>query len=409
MGQIEEAWAKGMSRRKALLALSGMFAASPAALHAQLDPRDFREHRRSPSIDELLDAFDFEEIAYANLPRQIYDYTAQGAFGEWTARRNRHVFDWVDLVEQPGVAPESVDASIEILGIRMEYPILIAPTAQMVPLHPTGEIGMYQAATAARVPMIVSTNSSTPQPDIAAGASGPRWIQLYPSQNLEVTRNRTDMFQEAGAQAIVVTIDQQADWYDRRSHNRWLAGNIPGAGATAGAARQGQLVTSLSGPLRYGVPAPNRMWYTWDFMEQVREGIDVPVLIKGVLSAQDARTCVERGFDGIVVSNHGGRSLDYSPSSLEVLPEIADAVAGRIPVLIDSGFRRGSDALKALALGADAVCFGRGPRWGLAAFGPPGAQRLLEILQAELREAMARTGRRTLAAVDRTAVRTNFA
>jgi isopentenyl diphosphate isomerase/L-lactate dehydrogenase-like FMN-dependent dehydrogenase len=151
------------------------------------------------------------------------------------------------------------------------------------------------------------------------------------------------------------------------------------------------------------------MWYTWDFLEQIRDMVDVPVLIKGVLSARDARTIVERGFDGLIVSNHGGRSLDYSPSSLEVLPEIADAVAGRIPVLIDSGFRRGSDAFKALALGANGVFFGRAPRWGLAAYGPAGVTRILEIFQAELREAMAKTGRRTLAAVDRTAVRTNFA
>jgi isopentenyl diphosphate isomerase/L-lactate dehydrogenase-like FMN-dependent dehydrogenase len=132
------------------------------------------------------------------------------------------------------------------------------------------------------------------------------------------------------------------------------------------------------------------------------------MLIKGVLTAEDARLAVERGLDGIIVSNHGGRSLDYGPSTLEVLPEISEAVGGRVPVLIDSGFRRGVDVLKALALGADAVCFGRATRWALGAFGTPGVQRLLEMLQAELVTAMAASGRRSLADLDRTAVKTRF-
>jgi len=132
------------------------------------------------------------------------------------------------------------------------------------------------------------------------------------------------------------------------------------------------------------------------------------MLAKGVLTAHDARLCVENGLDGIIVSNHGGRALDYSPSSLEVLPEIVDAVGGKIPVLVDGGFRRGSDVLKALALGASAVCLGRVPRWGVAAFGAPGVQRVLEILQSELVQAMAHTGRPTLASIDRTLVRTDF-
>jgi isopentenyl diphosphate isomerase/L-lactate dehydrogenase-like FMN-dependent dehydrogenase len=132
------------------------------------------------------------------------------------------------------------------------------------------------------------------------------------------------------------------------------------------------------------------------------------MLAKGVLTARDARLCIEHGLDGIIVSNHGGRALDYSPSSLEVLPEIVDAVGGKVPVLIDGGFRRGSDILKALALGASAVCLGRVPRWGLGSFGAPGVQRVLEIMQTELVLAMAHTGRPSLASIDRTLVRTDF-
>jgi 4-hydroxymandelate oxidase len=170
------------------------------------------------------------------------------------------------------------------------------------------------------------------------------------------------------------------------------------AAVPAGAAR---------GAWKYRVD-PRRMWYSWKYLDDIRPFIKGPMLLKGIITADDAKVCVERGYDGIIVSNHGGRGMDYVPSTLEVLPEIVDAVGGKIPVLIDSGFRRGADLVKAIALGASAVCLGRAPRWGLGAYGPAGVQRLLEIIQLEFREAMARTGRTTLAALDRTAVRTNF-
>jgi 4-hydroxymandelate oxidase len=163
----------------------------------------------------------------------------------------------------------------------------------------------------------------------------------------------------------------------------------------------------VRGPRRYRVD-PRRLWYSWKYLDDIRPFIKGPMVIKGILTAEDAKICVERGYDGIIVSNHGGRSMDYGPSTLEVLPEIVDAVGGKIPVLIDSGFRRGSDVVKAIALGASAVCMGRAPRWGLGAFGPAGVQRLLEIVQAEFREAMAKTGRTRLAELDRTVLKTNF-
>jgi isopentenyl diphosphate isomerase/L-lactate dehydrogenase-like FMN-dependent dehydrogenase len=142
--------------------------------------------------------------------------------------------------------------------------------------------------------------------------------------------------------------------------------------------------------------------------DELRRQVKVPLLAKGILTAEDARLCLEHGLDGIYVSNHGGRSLDYTASTLEVLPEIVDAVTGKVPILFDSGVRRGADALKALALGAKAVCLGRVPRWGLGAYGAPGVQRILEILQAELAHAMAYTGRSNLASIDRSLVRTDF-
>jgi isopentenyl diphosphate isomerase/L-lactate dehydrogenase-like FMN-dependent dehydrogenase len=214
---------------------------------------------------------------------------------------------------------------------------------------------------------------------------------------MKVSRDRVERAQAAGARAIAVTVDQQALFYERQAHNRYLS-MARAAPPSAPAAKP---------PNPYRV-SDSRLWYDWTFIEQIRPFIKVPVLIKGILTPEDAKQCVEHGMDGIVVSNHGGRSLDYGPSTLEVLPEIVEAVRGRIPVIIDSGFRRGSDVFKALALGAKAVCVGRVPRWGLAAYGAEGVQRVLEILQNELTVTMAHAGRPDLESIGRSAVQADF-
>jgi isopentenyl diphosphate isomerase/L-lactate dehydrogenase-like FMN-dependent dehydrogenase len=194
---------------------------------------------------------------------------------------------------------------------------------------------------------------------------------------------------------VVVTIDQQAAEFERSLHDRNLNITRPGAPRR----------TTPKNPYRI---QENRLFYTWKLLEQIRRMVKVPMLAKGILTAEDAKLCLECGLDGVYVSNHGGRSLDYSPATLEVLPEIVDAVGGKVPVVFDGGVRRGADVLKALALGARAVCLGRVPRWGLGAYGAAGVQRILEILQAETLQAMAYTGRPTLASIDHTMVRTDF-
>jgi isopentenyl diphosphate isomerase/L-lactate dehydrogenase-like FMN-dependent dehydrogenase len=244
--------------------------------------------------------------------------------------------------------------------------------------------------------MIISNVSSQPVEKIVAGAAGPTWFQFYPRHSLDESRKVLEQAQAAGCLAVVVTVDQQATFYERTQRMR----NVGGAPRPP--------VSRPSGMKNaYRVP-DRRLWYEWSYFDRIRPFIKVPMLIKGVLTAEDARLSIERGLDGIIVSNHGGRSLDYGPSTIEVLPEIAAAVGGRVPLLVDSGFRRGTDVLKALALGADAVCFGRATRWALGAFGPPGAQRVLEMLQAELVAAMAASGRGSLADLDASAVRARF-
>lgn len=396
MGKIERAWRQGFSRREALFGLASFLAASPL-VNAQRDPWPLGPHRRFLGFDEMRDVFDFEPIFRANVPLSIYDYTAHGTESEFTLYRNRDAFEWVDLIASGGVDPADVDTSTELFGRTMNSPIMLAPTARQRDLHPDGELGMHRAATTVGTTMIVSNVSSFPFARIADAAEGPLWFQRYATRDPELNREVLAGAQEAGSETIVVTIDQQASYYERDLHDRHLGG-------TPRRARR-RAPSNPANPYRVGA---GRLWYEWELFDELRPMCEVPMLAKGILTAEGARKCIEHGVDGIVVSNHGGRALDYGPSSLEVLAEVVDAVAGRVPVLIDSGFRRGSDALKALALGADAVCFGRASRWGLGAFGEPGAEKVLEILNLELKQAMAAVGCSTVGEISRNIVRTNF-
>jgi isopentenyl diphosphate isomerase/L-lactate dehydrogenase-like FMN-dependent dehydrogenase len=406
----ESAWLQSPSRRRALMKFAAFVAGSPLAALAQQDPRPIFNERRFPGLDEVTTPFDFEPVMHANVPLTVYNYTAHGDGSEFTLRRNRDAFGWVRLAPGRAVDASNVDLSTEVLGARMRFPIFVAPTAFQVPVHPEGEAGMRRAAAAANgTPLILSHNSSIPVDKVAAAATGTWWSQFYPQEDRDNGRRLLDIVQTAGCAAVVITVDQQASYYERSQRTRNLGGSPRGAAAAPARGRgagPGGAPTP-TGIARYRV-TPTRLWYTWDYIDEVRKAIGVPVLLKGILTHEDARLAVEHGVDGIIVSNHGGRSMDYGPSTLEVLPEIVDAVGGRIPVLTDSGYRRGTDILKALALGARAVLLGRVTRWGLGAYGPAGAQRVLEILQKELVAAAAAAGRPTLASIDRTLVETAF-
>lgn len=407
MADIERSWLLKPSRRDAVVRLMGLMAGSPlAAAAAQTDPRPLSEHRRALSLAEMQTSFDFEPVFHGNVVLPVYDYTAHGDGSEFTLRRNRQAFDWVDILPGRGaISAEQVNLSSELLGVKMKLPILIAPTAAMTPLHPDGEIGMFKAATAAsNTLMILSTNTSTPVAQVAPAAPGGLlWAQFYPLQNLTATQQWMDTYQNAGCNGIVVTIDQQASYYERTQQDRNFGGRVArtaGPGTGAGSA-------TLTGAARYRINS-GRLWYTWQYIDAVRKMVKGPMVIKGILEAEDAKLAIDHGADAIIVSNHGGRSMDYGPSSLEVLPEVVAAVNGRVPVLFDSGIRRGADIFKALALGANGVMLGRTARWGLAAFGSAGAQRLIEILQQELVQVAAAAGCAKLSDINRTAVKANF-
>jgi isopentenyl diphosphate isomerase/L-lactate dehydrogenase-like FMN-dependent dehydrogenase len=415
MADIEKSWAVSPTRRKALAHLAGLMAASPlAAAVARPDPRPLSEHHRFLTLAETQTVYDFEPLFFANVPQSIYDYTAHGDGSEFTLRRNIQAYDWVDILPSRGAVPPSqVDLSSELLGVKMKFPIIVAPTAAMPPLHPDGEIGMYKAAVAAsNTLMILSINTGTPVDKVAPAAAGTLWGQFYPLENMAASQRAMDTYANSGVTGIIVTIDQQASFYERTQQDRNLGGRAAplggrGGGAGRGGAGRGGAAPVLTGSARYRING-GRLWYTWAYIDAVRKMIKGPMILKGILEAEDARLAIAHGADAIIVSNHGGRSMDYGPSSLEVLPEIVTAVDGRIPIIFDSGIRRGADIFKALALGANAIMLGRTTRWGLAAFGTAGAQRVIEMLQQELVQTAAAAGCASLSDINKAKVQAHF-
>lgn len=423
MADMEKAWLTSPSRRKALGRLAGFVAASPiAGAMAQQDPgRPLSEIRRIPSLAEMRTAFDFQPLFAGNLVPTISEYTAHGDASEFTLRRNRQAFDWVDIVPpRAPIAASQVDLSSELLGVKMKFPMLVAPSSGQNGLHPEGEGGMFKGATAASnmVDILAGASGGSVKAALALAPGGILWAQHYPIEDLANMQRALEGIQDAGAKAIVVTVDQTASVYERTLLIRNLGGRVTGgagqgggnaaaAAAAAAAAKAAAGGPAVAGSVRYRV-SDRRLWYSWQYIDAVRKVARDKVLVKGILDPEDARLAIEHGADAIIVSNHGGRSMDYGPSSLEVLPEIVAAVNGRIPVLFDSGIRRGADIFKALALGANGVCLGRAARWGLGAFGAAGAQRVFEILQQELVQVAAMCGCAKLSDINKTAVKANF-
>src|SRR6185436_18841527 len=301
-------------------------------------------------------------------------YIAGGVDDEWSLRRNREGFQHITLRPRMLVDVSKLDLSLELFGSRIEMPILIAPTAGHQQAHPEGEVATVKGAGAAKTIMVVSSNSSYPIDKIGAAATGPFWFQLYAEPDKDGARERVERAVAAGAKAICWTVDGAFNSHRERLLRGRLMGGVPPGVAAPGRRR------AAVPPSPYKLQQLFLAGLTWPFLQDLKSWAKVPVLIKGILTAEDARLAVENGAAGIVVSNHGARYLDTAPSTIEVLPDIVDAVQGKIPILIDGGFRRGTDVLKALAIGAKAVLVGRPPLYGLGAFGQAGVQRVMEML-----------------------------
>jgi isopentenyl diphosphate isomerase/L-lactate dehydrogenase-like FMN-dependent dehydrogenase len=323
---------------------------------------------------------DYEPVAKEKLPPDVYDYYAGGAGDERTLVENLRAFDRWILRPRFLRGTASPDPSTVLLGTRVEFPVLVAPWAYQGRAHPEGERGTVRGAARAGTIPVVSSTAVDDLEAIAAASEGPKWWQLYLFADPGLSADMLRRVVAAGYQAICWTVD------------------FPVGGLRHRDTRSGFVMPFGVGDADF-VYEPNM---TWDHLAFIREhAAELPVLVKGLLTAEDATLAVEHGSDGIVVSNHGGRQLDSCPASLDALPEVVEAVAGRVPVLMDGGVRRGTDVMKAIALGAVAVMVGRPAAWGLAAEGEDGVAGVLGILRSEIENAMALTGCRTLADIGR--------
>jgi len=392
--------------RRAAIERFALFLAGSPLLRGQYMPR--ADHERIPALGEIASVLEFEPVARAKMTQTSYDYVTGGVESEFSLRRNREAFDWATLIPRAVADVSKIDSSLELFGTPLGFPIFVAPTAGHAQLHHDGEQETYRGASAAGALMAVSNNSSFPLDTIAKAADGPRWAQLYIRRNPDTARSRVDMAVDNGYLAICLTVDTQ--WNsarERLTHDAHLRATTAGSPRERQARRPARSRGVQEKTYRYGL-VPQDPDLDWSIIATIRTWTDLPLLLKGVLTAEDARLAVQHGVDGIIVSNHGARYLESAPATFEVLEEVVEAVGGKLPVLMDGGIRRGTDVLKALALGAKAVAVGRPPLWGLGAYGAAGTQRAIEILRAELVLAMAHTGCASLAAVNRGLVRTDF-
>src|SRR6516162_11334140 len=342
---------------------------------------------------DALDVFDFEPVARKSVPLAHFGYMVTGIDDEVTPRANREGFLKFQLRPRRLVDVSTVDMTTEILGATYDSPIVIAPTSSNRAFHPDGEIAVAKAAKAGNHLQILSTVATTSIEEAIAARGAPVWFQLYPTPKWEVGEALAKRAERAGSPVIALTVDGPAppNWETlvrlRRTDTR-QCDSCHGRTFREFVARKPNFDGIDLGGVT-GLNAPN---LTWDFVKRLRDTIKTKIVLKGILAREDAELAANYGIDGIIVSNHSGRVVDSGRATIEVLPEIIEAVGGRMPVLVDSGFRRGTDIIKALAMGAQAVCIGRPYLWGLGAFGQPGVERVLEILRKETSAAMQQVG-----------------
>jgi 4-hydroxymandelate oxidase len=347
--------------------------------------------------------FDFEPVAKAKMSHSAWEYVNGAAADEITVRWNRESLNRIRLKPRVLVDVSKLDTSTSLLGNRMSFPILVAPTASQRATHPDGEMATVAAAGGAGATMVLSTLSNTSVEDVTRAAKSPIWFQLYVQQDRGFTRELVQRAIATGCKALCLTVDTPISGARNREQRAHLT-MPPGVGYPhlEGLKTRQEVAKHLarreSGAVFSELLSAN---LTWKDLAWLLSFAGVPVVVKGVLNPDDADHAVKEGVSGIIVSNHGGRNLDTVPATIDALPGVAERVAGRVPVLMDGGIRRGTDVLKALALGAAAVLIGRPYVYGLGAAGEEGVARVLQILQEEFLMAMALTGRTTIAGIDR--------
>ena len=338
-------------------------------------------------VDEVLDVFQMKRLAQKALDPESWHFLVNGADDMRTVEANRHAFDAWQLRVRRLVDVSAVDTSAQLLGQKLPTPILLAPVGAQATIHRDGELATMRAASARGHLSIISTISSNSVGEIRAAGSAPLWFQLYPSPDQDLMRHLLGAAEAAGCRAVVLTVDSPAR--GNREGERWFSRRS----ARKSPPRMGNF-EGYQGPPRIGDAA-----LTWAIVDWLRANTRLPVFLKGIVTREDAGLAVRHRLDGLIVSNHGGRQEESGRGTLECLPEVVDEVAGRMPVLIDGGFRRGTDIFKALALGANAVCVGRPYLYGLGAFGEQGVARVLAILDSEFKRCMQLAGTTRVSAI----------
>jgi 4-hydroxymandelate oxidase len=354
-------------------------------------PRDYNHLIADPK--EALDVFDFEPVMHQKVPPAHFGYMASGVDDDVTLRADREGFLKFQLRPRRLVDVSKVDMSTEILGQRYESPIIIDPTGGHKAYHPDGEAGVARAAKIGDHLMILSTQATTSVADVIAARGRPIWSQLYATNKFEVARHHVESMQRQGSIAVAVTVDRSG----ARNQETAIRMARTDTRQCSACHDHSSLAASMRNDPMYdgadlsGLENIQSSAMTWDYIKRLRDVSSMKMVLKGILAWEDAKIAAETGIDAIIVSNHGGRADEAGRSTIESLPEIMN-VAGNMPVLIDSGFRRGTDIVKALCMGAKGVAVGRPYLWGLGAFGQPGVERVLQILRTELMVAMQQVG-----------------
>jgi 4-hydroxymandelate oxidase len=372
-------------------------ALTPAAVQAEERARLAQQAAGTP----LASLADYEKAARGKMTTMAWEYVSGAAGDEITLAWNHDAYGDIKLRNKVLVDVSKIDTTTKLFGQEMAHPILLSPTAYHKLVHREGEAGTARGAGTSKSTMVVSSFATTKIEEIAAAAGGPLWFQLYVQPDREFTRSLVERVQAAGVRALVLTVDTPVLGARNRETrigfklpDGMTRENLTGLDARVASAThrppEGQIYSAVLEPR-----------LTWKDVDWLRSFAKVPVLLKGILEADDAKHAVEAGASGIVVSNHGARNLDTVPATITALPRITEAVNGRIPVIVDGGIRRGTDVLKAIALGASAVGIGRPYLYGLAVDGHAGVAHVVDILKTELEMAMALTGRTSIGAIDR--------
>ena len=343
------------------------------------------------SPEDALNVFDLEAVARETLPPAHYGYIATGVGDERSQIANRQGYKNIRLKARRMVDVRNIDTSVTLFGRKWASPLAIAPTGSQRAYHVQGELAVARAAKEKGKLMMLSNVTSNSVEDVNEARGEPVWFQLYARDHWASNLEIIERAEHAGCPVLILTVDMVGDSY-RETQDIFIRRDVRDCSACHGEVRSSYIGRPMYDGIDLDAHLAAGERLEWDLVKKIKDSTDMKLIIKGITHPLDAKLCVEHGVDGIIVSNHGGRSQADSRGTIEILPEIIKAIDGEIPVMVDGGIRRGSDIFKALALGATAVDIGRPYLWGLGAFGQAGVERILDILDAEFKVVMQQMG-----------------